>query len=438
MDDYIATTYIFDYIHDNYLKDNNKKIFALEGSSGAAKTWGIIDFIIEYCRINAFDDKRLTIGRETYRDCMETVMDDFFRRMKMIGFYKEENHKKSHPQSYNLFGNRITFVGWSNNGQPSKRQDVLWFNEILENNEEIFKQYNQRTNELVFCDWNPKVTQHWVYDKILLRDDCHYLHCLMLKNPFLPVGQRDEILRYEPWDPGTYEVIDQEVIYKGEPVSTKNQPPPHPTNIDNGTADEFMWRVYGLGLRSAAQGIIFKNVVWIDEFPDMHYDYGMDFGFTTDPTVITKNAEDKNNIWIEYLSYEPMETPDEIHEYAKSVGIDIKRPTTADSSDKYTGENKGTVEMVKGLRKLGWNITKVNKTKSVMYWLLSMKRKKIHIVKNQFYRYAKKEQENYKMREINGMLINQPIDKYNHGFDSSRYRHMSFNSKQLVPPIIHE
>ena len=92
--------------------------------------------------------------------------------------------------------------------------------------------------------------------------------------------------------------------------------------------------------------------------------------------------------------------------------------------------------MVKGLQKLGWNITKVKKTQSVMYWLLSMKRKKIHIVKNEFYRQAKTEQENYKMREINGMLINQPIDKFNHGWDSARYRHMAFNNYSGIPPII--
>ncbi len=40
----------------------------------------------------------------------------------------------------------------------------------------------------------------------------------------------------------------------------------------------------------------------------------------------------------------------------------------------------------------------------------------------------KKEQENYTMREINGIAINQPIDKWNHGWDSARYRHMAFNS----------
>ncbi|MCK5640405.1 MAG: terminase [Gammaproteobacteria bacterium] len=436
-ENYIETSHVFGFIYKNYLKDNNKKLFALEGSSGAGKTWGIIDAIIEYCRINNFEDKRVTIGRETYMDCLDTVGYDFIKRLKMIGFYDELCHRKSHPQAYFLFGNRIDFAGWSNRGQPSKRQDVLWFNEVLESGEEVFKQYNQRTNDITFADWNPKVTQHWVYDKILNRPDCHYLHCLMLDCPFLPTGQKEEILRYDPWAPGSYEVKNFDIYHKGQIVSSSNQPPPHPENIDNGTADEFMWKVYGLGLRASAQGIIFRNVEWIDEFPpDMHFDYGLDFGFTSDPTVITKNAEDAKNIWIEVLSYAPMETPEELHEYAKAEGIDYRKPTTADSSDKYTGENKGTVEMVKSLQRMGWNISKVKKNKSVMFWLNSMKAKKIHIVKNKFYIQAKKEQENYKMREINGILINQPVDKFNHMWDSGRYRHMSFNGNTGKLPFM--
>ncbi len=397
----IETTPIFTFLNENYLRLHKQKIlFALEGASGAAKTWGIIDFIIEYCRINAGENKRITIGRETYRDCLETVAYDFIKRMRQIGFYRDKSHKLSHPQGYNFLGNDIEFTGWSNNGQPSKRQDILWFNEILESEENVFKQYNQRTNEIVFSDWNPKVTEHWVFDKLLNRPDCIYRLCLMADNPFLPDGQRLELLKYEPT----------------------------PENIENGTADEYMYNVYVLGKRGDPKGVIFKNIKWIESFPDnIHYDYGMDFGFTTDPTVIVKCAEDKNNIWLECLCYEPIETPQEIHQYAIVKKIEFKRPVTADSSDKFTGQNKGTIEMVKELKKLGWSISKVNKTQSVMFWLLSMKNKKIHIVKNEFYQQIKKEADNYKMREINGIAINQPVDKFNHFWDASRYRHMAFN-----------
>jgi len=45
-------------------------------------------------------------------------------------------------------------------------------------------------------------------------------------------------------------------------------------------------------------------------------------------------------------------------------------------------EKKGTVEMVEDLNDLGYNARKISKKKSVIFWLLSMKNKRINIVKN--------------------------------------------------------
>jgi hypothetical protein len=132
MTDAIETTYIFEFLKETDETVKGKKLFALEGSSGASKTYSGIDFVLDWCRKYAFENKVLTIGRESYRDCRDTILADFFKRLKQIGWYNQDLHRQSHPQSYELFGNRIDFTGWSNNGQPSKRQDLLWFNEILE------------------------------------------------------------------------------------------------------------------------------------------------------------------------------------------------------------------------------------------------------------------------------------------------------------------
>ena len=60
------------------------------------------------------------------------------------------------------------------------------------------------------------------------------------------------------------------------------------------------------------------------------------------------------------------------------------------------------------------------------------KTKKIHIVKNGFYSVVKKEQENYRMRELHGISINQPIDGFDHFWAASRYAHMAFNSPEEI------
>lgn len=83
--------------------------------------------------------------------------------------------------------------------------------------------------------------------------------------------------------------------------------------------------------------------------------------------------------------------------------------------------------MVSGLQKKGHNINKISKTKSIMYWLLEMKEKQICIVLNSMSNYAKVEQENYTFKEVNGIAINQPIDKHNHFWDASRYGFMALN-----------
>ena len=89
--------------------------------------------------------------------------------------------------------------------------------------------------------------------------------------------------------------------------------------------------------------------------------------------------------------------------------------------------------MVRGLYDLGFvNAYKISKTKSVMFWLGSMKKKKIHIVKNHLYKQALKEQQNYKMKEIGGISINQPLDKFNHMWDAARYGHIAHNSETKV------
>ena len=94
---------------------------------------------------------------------------------------------------------------------------------------------------------------------------------------------------------------------------TRNQPPPHPTNVEAGTADEFMWKVYGLGLKGVMKGIIFTQLTWIDEFPpERAYIYANDFGFTHDPNALVKYSEDEKNIWVELLAYTPIETVEEL------------------------------------------------------------------------------------------------------------------------------
>lgn len=404
----------------------------LEGGARSAKTWSVCFFIIYIC---LFKETACTINivRETYNEFKTTLYLDFKKILPMFGLDNPFENAKD-VQSFKIGKNQINFIGADqSNKLHGATSDYLYFNEMLPIAENIFQNLIMRCSKFWIGDFNPSVTEHWIFNKVITRPDVGHLQTTFRDNPNVPLGQKIEIMGYEPWLPGSYKVVDNTIIYKGKPISPTNSPPPHPTNIDNGTADEFMWKVYGLGLRGAMKGVIFQNVTYIDTFPeDIAFIHPNDFGFTTDPNALVKYGEDDHNIYIELLSYEPIETPEALASYMEEIGIDKALPMPCDSSDKYTGENKGTVEMVRGLKKLGYKAFKISKIKSVLFWLLSMKKKKVHIVKNQLYKFAKIEAENYRMKEINGIAINQPIDKFNHMWDAARYGHMAYNSPKVT------
>lgn len=420
--------------HDKWEELGLKKDgFILEGASGSGKTFDTLLFIIIYCQKNINRGKRVFIFRNTYSDCRETVLEDFINILKNLGLYQDKNHTKSHPQRYRLYGNTIRFAGLENMGSHGKRNDFSYGNEGMEIEHSSFRQINQRTNEIFILDYNPCFTDHWIYDTVAGRDDVKLFNSAMLGNAFLPKGQRDEILRYEPTHPEDRALVKEKLTAAlNRQKELEKLIRPHPLNVEQGTADEFMWNVYGLGMRGAMKGLIFGNVTYIDKFPEIAYVYGLDFGFTSDPTAYVKFAQEGENIYLELLVYEPIETPELLASMFEALKIEKDIPITADSSDKYISENKGSIEMVHALRRFDYQVEKVKKTNSIMFWLLKMKQKKIHIVRNNLYGYAKKEAENYRLKEINGIAINQPEDKFNHFWDASRYAFMSYNSKNSI------
>lgn len=395
------------YIEQEYNSEGElikgKRGVVLEGSSRSGKTISAIDFIIKCC-VRSEKPLVINIVKETYNEFKTTLYNDFSMRLNAFGLDNPFERSKE-VVSFKIFDSKITFLGAD---KPSKfhgaQCDILYINEALPVSKAIFDQAEMRCKRFWIIDYNPSVTEHWIFNAVVPRDDVGFLHSTFQDNPFLSIPEKNKILSYEP---------------------TKH-------NIEQGTADEFMWKVYGLGKRGAMKGLIFKHVTYIDKMPDLATVYGLDFGFTSDPTALVRYAQEGNNVYLELLSYEPIETEGEISAYFETIGIEKLTPITADSSDKYISEKKGVQEMVNALRTAGYSCTKVRKTQSIMYWLLKMKTYKIHIVKNNFYKFALKEAENYRLKEINGIAINQPEDKFNHFWDAARYAFMSFNTNTQI------
>ena len=373
----------------SFEKSNNsiKQGFVLEGGSGSGKTYDIINFLLIYCQTNYNKNKDILIFRETFADLRKTVLKDFEKILRAYNLFEDDSFHRSAPVCYSFMGNKIYFTGLDSVGSHGERHDIIWGNEGMELNHDAWKQLNQRCNEVFITDYNPSYTNHWIYDSLITRPDTKFFRSTLLQNYFLPEGQRKEILSYEP----TAE------------------------NIKNGTADDYMWKVYGLGLRSAPKGAIFPHVNWIEKMPEGNYFYGLDYGFTNDPTALTKICLQGNDLFVELLVYEPIDSAIVLADAIRNCGITTEM-ITADTSDKYND-----VEMCKDLRNLGLNIKKTSKAKGILHRIGLLKKHKINIVYNLN---AKREQENYKWREVNGINVNEPIDKFNHFWDSLGYGYM--------------
>lgn len=359
----------------------------LEGSSRSVKTWSVIDWIIYYCATH--DRKVINIIKETYNSFKTTLYDDFNRRLPDFAL-RSPFADKQEVSSFNLLGNKINLIG-ADAYKEGTTCDVFWMNEALDIPKRVFDQAEQRCREFWVADYNPKATDHWLYDAMDNRKDVAFLKTTFKDNPYISAVEKRKIESYEPMQ----------------------------ENIQAGTADDYMWNVYGLGLRSAPEGLIFQNVTWVKEFPDniANIYYGLDFGYTNSPSVLTKVGIRKNELFAQKLFYAPTPSTNEL-EPALRIHKLKETPIWADPSGDSGGRG-----MISQLRRLGYTIISTNTFPgSIKHGISVMKKYKIHLVDDPDVR---KEQANYKYREINGLRLDEPVDAFNHFWDAVRMPVMS-------------
>ena len=241
------------------LVDSDKKIVINQGGTRSGKTFNILLYIIFYYCLNN-SNKTITICRKTYPALRATVLRDFINILREHNLYNEDNHNKSSSE-YNLFGNLIEFISLD---QPVKvrgrKRHLLFINEANELFWEDWQQLLFRTSDKIILDYNPSEEYHWIYDKIIPREDANFLKTTYKDNPFLEQSLIDEIERLK-------------------------------------YTDEQYWQIYGLGEKGISKATIFDYIECNQvPFEAEVVSYGMDFGFTNDPTALafwcsTRNFE---------------------------------------------------------------------------------------------------------------------------------------------------
>ena len=365
-----------------HLLRSDKKISIEQGGTRSGKTYNILLYIIfHYCTHNT--GKTITICRKTFPAVRSSVMRDFLDILKLHNFYSESYHNKSNHE-YRLNGNLVEFISLD---QPQKvrgrKRSLLFINEANELDYEDWQQLVFRTEDKIILDFNPSDEYHWIYDKVIPREDADFNITTYLDNSFLNESIKEEIERLKD-------------------------------------TDETYWQIYGLGLKGVSKATIF-NYFEVDKIPEdaEFISYGADAGYTNDPTTLVSVYRKDFNLYIKEHIYQTQMTTYDIHNKWKNVGIE-RETIYFDSAEP---------RLIEELRRMGWNVRPSLKgADSVNAGIDLLKRFKIHIHKDSHN--CIQEFRNYKWQEDrSGKMINKPVDKNNHTIDAIRYATYSVISK---------
>jgi len=266
--------------------------------------------------------------------------------------------------------------------EPSKmrggRRDILFVNEANNIPYEAYRELDIRTRLFTFLDWNP-VSEFWAHENALMHTpDSEYIHSTY----------QDAL-----------EVLPPEVI----------------ANIEaNKDIDPNWWNVYGLGLIGKVEGLVYPFFSQVEELPS-HGDvvYGLDFGFTSHPTALTKNVLLPDSVYSEELIYEVDLTNPEIARLMEEAGI-VKHTDLiiADSAEPKS---------IKEIANFGFNIVGcVKGPDSVEFGHQKMRQYKQYWTKRSLN--GIKEQRNFRyLPDKAGKLTNKTTHRFSHLMDTRRY-----------------
>lgn len=284
------------------------------GGSRSSKTYSILQILM--LEMISRTRLKITVWRDTKVVCRATVMEDFKKIiMEDYSLYKKfKENKQTGRFTYIPTGSEIIFEGADSVGKVlGGAQDISYFNEITEFAKPVYLQITQRTAETVLADYNPS-KDFWL-ETYRNDPDTQFIHSDFRDNSYCPENIVTQLLSYEPWESGSYEIIDSEVIYNGEPISDENKPPPHKLNVLRGTANVYLWLVYGLGIGSEKPNRIYKgwkkiNETVFDSINATSY-FGLDFG-SSNPTACVEVKYDGNGAFYVYPRfYKPLTLSEE-------------------------------------------------------------------------------------------------------------------------------
>lgn len=353
-----------------------------QGGSSSGKTWGNLYALLSYLLYDRKEEKLLaSVVAETFPHLKKGAIKDFKDIIEETGLVNVIQQNKTDHQFVLPTGSIIEFFS-ADNGTKVRgpRRDILFMNEANSIPWEIYYQLNLRTRESTILDWNPS-GEYWLHENLLpTMQESEYLftRTTYKDNPALNEKTIKEIERLRLIDP-------------------------------------MLYKIYGEGKTGTIQGLVFVNLAYCDKLPEQlrKEAYGLDFGFTNDPTALVRIGEAHGELWGEELLYESGLTNDDICDRLLKLGISKTAEIWADSAEPKSIEE---------IRRKGWNIKATTKgADSVNFGIDLLKKYRLNITNASTN--WRKEAKNYKWKvdSKTGKSLNEPVDAFNHAWDAARY-----------------
>lgn len=364
---------------------SKKKIRINRGGTRSTKSYSICQLAVVWLltgRIgHAFDEKgTFSIVRKFLPSLRSSTLRDFIEILEGTGLQHSIDYNKSNFEF--RYNNRI--VEFFSVDQETKirgrKRNHLFIDEANEINKIEWQQLLFRTTGTIFLALNPSSPNHFIKTELedvrrYTENDVDVFVSTYKDNPFLQDSVITEI----------------ELLKKTDPA---------------------LWNVYGIGEWGTIEGLIFSNFQACENMQGELLGYGLDFGYSIDPTALVEVRKHEGQLYVQTLIYERGLTNQDISKRMRELNIQQHTTIIADSA-----EPKSIEELYRD----GWRMIKgANKGKdSINNSIDILKRYKINFVAEDI---IGKEVLTYKYRtERDGTLTSQPTDLYNHAIDALRY-----------------
>ena len=365
----------------------------VQGSTSAGKTYGIIPTEIDWSiknprSLTTFVAESIPAVKSGCVKIFKDVMHDTKR-------WNEKQWLGS-PMQYTFSnGSVIEFRSFDTVGKAkaSGKRDRLFLNEANHIPFPIADALMIRSKETIL-DFNPD-NEFWAHTEVLPEHNSEFLLLTYLDNEACPKETIEDL-----------EIKMAKAFYN--PLGDWNDD----KNVKSGYWANWC-KVYVRGEIGSLEGVIFNNWSTIDNIPNdaRLLGYGVDFGYTNDPTAITEVYKWNNKRILNEICYRKGLSNNAISKYIKTKHIawcDSAEPKSIAELKTLGVKAKG---VTKGADSINFGIQTMQEQE---YLVTSSSRNLINELRK--YAWAKDKKTDAK--------LNTPIDSFNHAIDGIRYHEM--------------